>query len=171
MHDLQAVKGIVILLLGYCCYTDLKDNRVHNSVVILILILQLVYMLGTYKWAGLTQFFAGILTVSPLYLLYAFGMLGAGDVKLLMALSAGLGAVLTLRLLMFSLIVGGLMAVFVMLWRNILMQRLKKLLCYCISVVLTCKLTLYHEGDLHKDGQMPLVPAIALGYMLVVVGI
>lgn len=169
MHYLQAVKGIVILLLGYCSYTDLKDNRVYNRIVMPILILQMVYMVGTYGWTGLIQCVLGITTVLPLYLLFTLGMLGAGDVKLLMALSAGLGPIISIRLMTYSLIAGGVMAVIVMLWRKILICRLKRLWNYCMSTVLTGKLDQYNDGGLCQDGQMPLVPAITIGFILVVV--
>lgn len=78
-----SISGVLV----YICYTDIRWRRITNNMSILVLLLSIIS--GFFSPAGLSITIPLVmLTIG--FVLSAFGIVGAGDVKLMCALSVGL---------------------------------------------------------------------------------
>ena len=129
-----------MLLLVSTSVCDLKTRRLPNSLAVAGLLAGLV----GHAWVGGTTGFlwslAGIAAALPLLLLYAVRALGAGDVKLFMAVGALMGPIFLLWTLLGAIFAGGLLALIYVMRRG--------------------RLTL---PPLSKAERMPFAPAVAAG--------
>jgi prepilin peptidase CpaA len=79
----------------------------------------LIYSTWVGGWDGLGDGLLGMLVgLATLLPLYAVGGMGAGDVKLMAGMGAWLGAAVTWNAFVVSVIVGGVMALAMVLWRR-----------------------------------------------------
>jgi len=131
----------------------------------------LVYNLAFHGWSG---FFDGVLGLilgfALLILPYAWGGMGAGDVKAMAALGAWLGPKQTMFLFCYMGIAGGLIALGVLWWKGLLWQKLRRGLVTLANMIL-CRpygLTTPPPPSQLTEG-IPYGVAMALG-MIVLVG-
>ncbi|MTI84387.1 MAG: prepilin peptidase [Firmicutes bacterium] len=99
--------NVVIIIITIACliwiiYKDIKDRKIPNIMVLVLLMAGLYYQPHSVSLAGITACFC---TMFPLYLL---GLIGAGDVKLAGAVGAMLGLHAGLTVL---LLASGLLAI------------------------------------------------------------
>lgn len=97
-------------LLGLAAAFDLWERRIPNWLVFLAL--GVGFLLNA--WQGTEQFLSSLggvgLVIVILFLPFAMGLMGAGDVKLLGAVGALLGVAWVPRVLFYSALAGGLLA-------------------------------------------------------------
>ena len=98
--------ALFISLLVWCSYTDIKKRTVSNLWVILLLCLRLIHMAflllnGNNTWWAYP---AGLLLSVPFIIAWRRNGMGAGDVKLIMAIGLYLGLLNTLIAFAFMLI-------------------------------------------------------------------
>jgi prepilin peptidase CpaA len=110
------------LLVGLvACVTDLRSRRIPNVLTFGSAIAALGYHLAVGGISGVVGaavgWFAG---VAFFFLPFALGGLGGGDVKLLGALGAWLGAATTVWVVLYSGVAGGLLAIGVAVYRGYL---------------------------------------------------
>jgi prepilin peptidase CpaA len=109
--------------------TDILTKKVYNSVTFPAIIMGLV--LGFYYRGGpglLDSFLGLVICTALFFLLYMWGGFGAGDAKLMMAMGAIIGTGYLFDFILYSAIMGGVMAqvviirnrVFFKTWRNVL---------------------------------------------------
>lgn len=116
-----AVAGTVLIAL----YTDLKFRKIYNWLTFSSMGCALLWyaMQGSLSVAVL-----GLLSAGMLYFgLYLAGVLGAGDVKILMALGAWLGFKDVLQIGMGSILVGGLFAAFALIYERKFFDFMKRI--------------------------------------------
>ena len=103
------------------CVTDLRTRRIPNALTFGGALAGLVFHL---LWGGrLLSSAAGLLTgIAIFFPIFALGGMGAGDVKLLGAIGAWLGAPAVLFVAMFTAIAGGVFGVTVALATGYLRQ-------------------------------------------------
>ena len=79
------LSGVPLLLLVVACASDARNRRIPNVLVLITAVTGILFAVIAKSWAsGLWQAGAGLGTGLLIWLpLYALGMLGAGDVKLL----------------------------------------------------------------------------------------
>lgn len=98
--------GLVIAV-----FCDLSVRRIPNAVTFGMVIVALALHTWSGHWAGLmfslAGLFAGLLCFLPLY---AFAAMGAGDVKLLTAVGAVVGAKVVFMAALLTIIAGGVLA-------------------------------------------------------------
>ncbi len=110
---------------------DLELGLIPNALTVTGLAMGLVWQLSCHGILGLLLFFGGaLLPVLLLGVLYYFRMIGAGDIKLFMALGAFLGPGGVLSCILRSAVIGAAFALFLLLSRRILTERLQYFLCY-----------------------------------------
>lgn len=168
MRELQAVVVVMTLMTLICAYTDLKVKKVYNVVTLPLVLLGMIYHIAVEGGVGFLFSLFGIIVTLPLLLLFSLRMLGAGDIKLLMALGAWWGMEALLLIGLYSLVVAGIIAFVIMLLRGNLKERFKVLLTYFLSVLLLRKGLEYHVLSDAKSAHFPLAPAIALGLLIYV---
>ena len=126
---------VIYLLLLYsfsAMLFDLKTDKIPNYLVALELAGGLAYQLYIFGLMGILSFLGGIVVPFLLsYALFLFRMIGAGDIKLLMALGSVAGYPRNLKIMLWSVICGAVISVFIM-WRR---TGFKPRLSYLISYV------------------------------------
>lgn len=137
---------VVCLILIVAAYIDGKELRVPNWITFPMVLAGLVYCTWTAGWsglgAGLLGMVAGLLCLLPLY---AVGGMGAGDVKLMAGIGAWLGWKTTVYAFAVSTVVGGVMAVGMVLYRRSFQKHYTNFL-----VILTEWLSIRNPRELHR---------------------
>lgn len=131
----------ICLLLLYsfsAMFFDLTTDKIPNYLVVLELAGGLVYQLYIFGAIGILSFLGGIAVPFVLsYALFLFRMIGAGDIKLLMALGSVAGYPRNLKIMLWSVICGAVISVFIMWRRTGFMPRLSYLISYVRDFVRT----------------------------------
>jgi prepilin peptidase CpaA len=100
-------------------YTDLKSGKIFNALTLPAAILGLAAALGDLSGISLLGSFTGIAVGFSLMIwLYALRFLGAGDVKLMMALGAWGGPTFAAETAVLSVIVGAVFAAAILIARG-----------------------------------------------------
>src|SRR5689334_14045450 len=113
--------GLVLgILFTAACVSDLRTRRIPNLLVLITAVAGIVAAVLTKSWsAGLIESGTGLGTGLVLWVpFYAFGMLGAGDVKLFAAASTFLGPRSALEASVYTALYGGVLALGYMLARS-----------------------------------------------------
>lgn len=136
----------VMLLLVYAAYTDIKHRKISNELNIFIFMISLLYCAIIYSHTGdfmtsvahpalvaLGVFFIGLI-------MFSLGIMGGGDVKLLSGLALMLGPSWGMHLIVYSSLIGGLLAIFSLikyrykLQKSLQLQKDKPTIAYGIAI-------------------------------------
>jgi prepilin peptidase CpaA len=113
MH-MTMVHGAVLLIAAVACAIDLRTRRIPNVLTFGAAAGAIVFSLATGGLAGGIDSVAGLLVGAALmFVLFALGGMGAGDVKLVGALGAWLGPADAIWLFLYTGIAGGALALVV----------------------------------------------------------
>ena len=119
---------ILIILIAVCVFTDLRERKIYNKVLLPAVILAFFYHIYT---AGLTGgYFSlkGLLIGMGLLLIpYSMGGIGAGDVKFLGVIGSLKGTSFIFATFLAGSIAGGIMAVYCLSKNKKLLFTIKKL--------------------------------------------
>lgn len=126
-----------ILLLS-AIWSDVKSRVIPNSIVFLGAVIGIALHTALPMGSGLFNDPFGSLGISNsiaglcvgliiLLPLYALGVMGAGDVKLLSMIGAFLGPQAIIKVALLSFIAGGLFGIIVALWKGVLQQVFKNI--------------------------------------------
>ena len=119
--DLPILKlGVLVACLTAAVVTDLRSHRIPNRLCAVALAVGLLLQVAATGadglWVGLSGLLTGAVLLLPFYL---SGGMGAGDVKLMGAVGAFLGASGALFAAMATLVIGGVLGGGLMLWKQI----------------------------------------------------
>lgn len=107
---------LLVLLMSVCVYTDISKNRIYNTVLLPFFLAALLTSLYT---GGVSQLLWNVkgmlLGLALLFIPFALGGMGAGDVKLLGAVGALKGPVFVLSVFLTGAVAGGLLSILIML--------------------------------------------------------
>lgn len=121
---------LTILVTLVAIYMDVRYSKVLNFLTVPTMILGLIINGVNRGWVGLAVSLGGIFLGMCVFLLTSalFGrILGGGDIKLLMAIGALQGPVFLGWTLLYTTLMGGVLAILLGIWRGVLMQRLRSL--------------------------------------------
>ena len=142
----------IILLITLALESDLRTYKIKNTVTYSFMLAGMILNLLSEGPRGFILSLLGIvLPLICLFALYALRFIGAGDIKLLGAVGAIMGASFALYAAAFSFICGGLMAIAIIIKGKNGMERLGYLLEYIKSCLLSGKLLKYTDFN-HKNG-------------------
>jgi prepilin peptidase CpaA len=100
-----------VTVLGVATYTDLRSRRIPNWLVLPFLVAGFAVSGWLYGWHGIVQSLEGAGLALAIYgLLFFMGGMGAGDVKLCIAIGAWVGPSQLFFALVITGMVGGVMA-------------------------------------------------------------
>ena len=117
---------------------DLTTGRIPNYLMAAELVGGLVYQLYIFGPMGILSFLGGIAVPFVLsYALFLFRMIGAGDIKLFMALGSVAGYPRNLRIMLWSVICGAVISVCIMWRRTGFRPRLMYLAAYVRDFIRT----------------------------------
>ena len=164
----NAIEVILICLVAQAAVTDLAMRKIPNVLILSGLLLALIlHLLAGQPWAPVTQWLAGCLAGFFLFLpLYLLRGMAAGDVKLMAMVGAFSGPLAALRIAVLSYLIGGALALLLLLfsgrwrdsWRN-----LKQLCTPMLLRLLGVPLLPVPLAPSASVGGIPYGVAIALG--------
>jgi prepilin peptidase CpaA len=106
-------------MLLICLWTDLRKQKIYNAVVLPVLFFGLVFNLFANGWPGLVHSLAGFLTgLSILIIPFAFGGVGAGDVKLLTVIGTIKGPLFIVYTTLGMALAGGIIALAILIYQR-----------------------------------------------------
>lgn len=127
---------ILVMVLIICFVTDLKQQRIYNKVIFPALIAVLLFHLGTSGFNGLRLSFIGFLVgIALLIIPYFLGGIGAGDVKLLALIGAIKGSDFVLNTALYMAVIGGIIALIIIISNGALAKVLKQLWLWIYSLL------------------------------------
>lgn len=166
-------QGQIALMLVLAAYSDMRYHRIPNGVTFGGAVAGLVLQSYFGGFEALGSGLAGLAVgLGVFMILYIKGAMGAGDVKLMAAVGAFLGPSATLWAAAFTMIVGGFMAVAILLRHRGLGQLARRYLTTLNFLVVTG--TLSHDGPREDEAatrRFPYALAIGLGTLCAILGL
>lgn len=127
---------ILVIVLIICFITDLKQQRIYNKVIFPTLIAVLVLHLTASGFGGLRLSILGFAAgLAVLIIPYLLGGIGAGDVKLLALIGAIKGSSFVLNTALYMAVIGGIIALFIIVANGALTKVLKQIWIWIYSLV------------------------------------
>jgi len=162
---------IIAALLLLALISDLKTYRIKNSITYGFMFVGLTANLAIEGFEGLVFSLQGImLPAACLIVLYMMRVVGAGDVKLLSAVGAVMGAGFALYATAYSFICGGFIASAVILLSRNGKERFRYLITYIKSCLLSMELLKYADfQDKQKTGKFHFSIAVVSGTAAVII--
>jgi prepilin peptidase CpaA len=115
---MDVVRGVALCaLLAAACLSDLRARRIPNVLVLVTAVIGVAFAVAGAGWlGGLTRAGGGLVTGLAIWFpFFAFGMLGAGDVKLFAASATFLGARAGVEGALYTALFGGVLAAIFMI--------------------------------------------------------
>ncbi len=145
---------------------DLRSYKIPNLLIVIGLMMGISWSFYSGSWNGLLESAAGIvLPIVVLFLLHQLRMLGAGDIKLFSVIGGFVGHPVWV-IILYSFIAGGILAAIQMLYRRILVDRMKSFWNYFHTCYQTRQIVPYNSGfDQGNTGNtIHFSIAICMGY-------
>jgi len=143
---------------------DIKYKKIPNWLTYPTIMIGLINNAFTYGSTGLLFSVGGLGTgIGLLLIYYLLGGMGAGDVKLMGAVGAFLGAKGVFYAFLATSIIGGLFAIFILAWSGDLKLTMKRYGIMLKSFLLTRQFLYMAPSEKVKALKMPYGVAIALG--------
>ena len=158
---------MLALLVIVAAAFDIRYRRIPNWLVCTGLVWGLGMNLFLFGWAGLKLSLIGVGLAFLIYFpLFALRGMGAGDVKLMMAIGALVGPANWLTILVFTALLGGAAAVGLLLWRKRLRETFYNVF-FIVGELLRFRAPYVSNQDLNVDSKraitMPHGATIAAG--------
>jgi prepilin peptidase CpaA len=137
MPGATEITGGAVLLLGVIAsVTDIARGRIFNWLTAPMTLVALIFAFSTHGFSGLAHSLLGIGLGLLLYgWMFWIGILGGGDVKLLMAFGAWGGVQYVRDVAFMGLVLGGIMAFLMLLFHGHLIAFLRKLYRFFLSLM------------------------------------
>lgn len=151
---------LLLVTLAISVYTDLKSRKIYNKVIYPASLLAFLSHFVNDGWSGLLFSFEGFLMGMGLLIIPFFlGGIGAGDVKLLALIGAVNGWVFTLYTGIYMALVGGVVALFLILFQKGMLRKL-------VLILFGARYKQNMSFLLNPQKRYPYGPAIAAGAVL-----
>ena len=144
MTELTVKCALLLLLSGAALFFDLRTGKIPNILILFGLLAACVLRTTVFGAEGVLSFLAGAgFPFLILFLLFHLGMMGAGDIKLLMAAGGLLGWPGSLRFFVLSILFGTLVSAIVFAGRVRFSDRLRYFRAYVRKALLTGEVSRY----------------------------
>ncbi|ANE49002.1 hypothetical protein SY83_17855 [Paenibacillus swuensis] len=142
--------------------TDTTRMIIPNTLTVGGAAAGLLYHTTISGWEGFLFSFAGLASgFGLLVLLYAFGGIGAGDVKLFGAIGAITGTLFVIECLMYSIIYGAFIGILLFIIKKQLLYRISKIYYQMISLMWADKVKIrWRNGSENQYMQFPFMYAV-----------
>ncbi len=156
---------IISALLLLALASDLINYKIKNSITYSFMLAGLTANFAIEGSKGMIFSLQGImLPAAALIVLYIMRLVGAGDIKLLSAVGAVMGAGFVVDAMLYSFICGGIIALLLILIRRNGIERFKYLFSYIKSCIISMELLQYTDfKDMQSTGKFHFSIAIASG--------
>lgn len=157
------VDFLLIVLLVICVITDLKERKIYNKVLLPFLIAGLMLNVVVGGISGLAYALGGTTIGFAILLIpYFLGGMGAGDVKLLAVIGGLKGTMFVLTTALYMALAGGILALFVILFRKGAMHRFKQIAMFMGGLRSGMKIPVFLDKEA-LNATYPYGVAIAIG--------
>lgn len=127
---------LLIITLVICCITDLRVRKIYNKVIFPILFSVFLLHLYLNGFSGITNSFLGFISgIAMLIIPFELGGIGAGDVKLLALIGAIKGWPFAVNTALYMFIIGGLIALVVIIVNKETIKFLKNIFYFLAGLV------------------------------------
>lgn len=110
---------LLLIILLICTVTDIKSRKILNIVTFPAILIGFLFYLYTNGYEGFLFSGKGFLVgLGVLFIPFAMGGIGAGDVKLMAAIGTMKGAFFVFYAFLYAAIVGGIIALFILIRRK-----------------------------------------------------
>jgi prepilin peptidase CpaA len=160
----SAIAADILLgvLLAICLVSDILWKRIPDWATLPAMALGLALNTIAVGWPGLKASGIGLaFGFGALFVLFVFGSMGGGDVKLMGAIGALKGFPFILAALAFSILVGGFIGIAVLIWRKRLLRTLKSIFLFLVTRLLPVRRR--HNLDEQAMQRVPFGIAIVIG--------
>lgn len=128
---------IVLCLVAVCATTDIYKSKIYNSVTYPAIGIGIIVAASTQGDPTLLNSVLGlVLGFLPLFLVFVIGGMGGGDVKLMAAIGAVKGYPFIVYAMFYSGLVGGLLAIVIMIWRGTFLRSIGNILRTMLTAVI-----------------------------------
>ncbi|MFT6987178.1 MAG: prepilin peptidase CpaA [Psychromonas sp.] len=156
--------SIILLVFSISLYFDLRYQRIPNRLCVITLTIGFVVQSYFAGWAGLLTALLGAgVAFLLLFPAFALKLLGAGDVKLMVAIGAFLDIKLLLWTLIYAVIAGALTSIFLALYK--LGWRPFKEIFFHYLRCLYLRQFIRASNQQFLKMQVPYAPALAMGWV------
>ncbi|HEX3028387.1 MAG TPA: prepilin peptidase [Clostridia bacterium] len=160
----------VVVLCAFAIYFDIKKYKIKNEIIIAGIVSGILTNVLSNAIDGVVDSLLGlIIPVAVLFLLFALKMLGAGDIKLFSAIGAIMGWKFIIHSMIVSILLGGFIAVIIIVLRKNAVERLKYLFNYLKCCLITIKVHEYQELDKGNKGLFRFSYAVAGGTIITLI--
>ncbi len=123
---MTALEAALLVLVTVAAFTDLRVGRIPNWLTYPAWVFGIAFAAAADGWSGVSGSLLGFAVgFAPFFLLYVMGGMGGGDVKLMAAVGAIMGYPFILNAMITSILVGGLVAILIVIWEGRLWQALR----------------------------------------------
>lgn len=152
---------VIALTSAVALVTDLARKKIYNWLVIPVWFVGMFYSYWAGGWHGLGGALGASLIAFIGYgWMYWSGVMGAGDIKFLMALGAWGGTRFTLETAILGVLLGGAMAILILLVRGRALQFARKIYRFILTLFIKELETEFPQVD--RKLKMPFGVAIAI---------
>jgi prepilin peptidase CpaA len=129
MNLAQIIPTLATAVAVTAAITDVRDRRIPNRLTYLAMIAGLVLQAAVHGWRGLLQSLAGGLLFGGVFLIFHLvRAMGAGDVKLAVALGCIIGPAGSWQVMFATAVAGGALAILVMVFTGRVLKTLRNTL-------------------------------------------
>jgi len=159
---------VVFTLSGIAIVTDLWRGRIYNWLTLPAILLGLIFNFFT---DGLSGFGVALASVAFAFVIYGWmfwlGVMGGGDVKLLMALGAWCGFNFVFDVALLGIVLGGAMAIGILIYNGKIVDFFKRMHHFLLTVFI--KELEFEAPKINHKLTMPFGLAIAAAAIWVVI--
>lgn len=137
-----------VLIAGTAMIMDFRNAKIDNGWILFSLAVGFTVGFLEKGFAGIRFFLTGSAVPLFLIILFLFGMLGAGDIKLFCALGGVMGTGAVLKCILASFILGAFISVILLMIHRNFCERILYFIRYVDYVVKTGKIISYRRKDI-----------------------
>lgn len=167
MNEFFAAKIVLLIVcLTLALYYDLKEQKVKNFITLPMALAGVLLNAMEQGTAGLLWSLKGwMVPMLMLIVLYYINVMGAGDIKLYGSIGAVMGLPFVAYSFVYSIYFGALFALIVLARRRCFVVKMKQILCYLGTLLLTRRLSIYSEKN-NKSSKFVFTTAIVPGALV-----
>ncbi len=109
---------LLIALVSACAITDVRRGKIFNAVTYPAIVIGLAMAIGGWGSSVQSATLGFLVGGVSLYVFFAFGWMGGGDVKLMAAVGAIRGYPFILNAMFYSIFLAGTGAALILIWRG-----------------------------------------------------